>query len=351
MAESRPSLRSLFLSARSKEAELQHVENSNSAYQELFQLAASTYEECRDLIERLAIFSRNETNEDIATSAIQYLSVDYLLAELLLKAYGSNRQKLLQQASSLLESFLNRLDSYELLSKQNRRLLDQYQENRENFHLASTTDAAERRRVKVARFQEEKSLKTKLELLRDKSAQSSIDEDTTRQLYFTELELFANQSFQSLDMIVQESLILLQAQSESQSSHPILDIRENGRSDSDGYSERLDGSVSQIARGGPLLSKEGRPLQPFTITDKRSQLRQGVFQPGHNLPTMTIEDYLEEEKRRGGIGDDGGERQKPPVEPDEDNIELADQETMKARAWDEYTEANPKGSGNTLNRG
>jgi hypothetical protein len=24
---------------------------------------------------------------------------------------------------------------------------------------------------------------------------------------------------------------------------------------------------------------------------------------------------------------------------------------MKARAWDEYVEANPKGSGNTLNRG
>lgn len=95
----------------------------------------------------------------------RYLSVDYVLAGLLLKKYGSNRQKLLQQASSLLESFLSRLDSYELLSSQNRRLLDQYQEDRKNFHLASTTDAAERRRVKVARFQEEKSLKTKLEVL------------------------------------------------------------------------------------------------------------------------------------------------------------------------------------------
>ncbi len=187
--------------------------------------------------------------------------------------------------------------------------------------------------------------------MRTRSAQSSIDEDTTRQLYFTELELFASQSFQSLDMIVQESSILSQAQSESQSSHPILDMRKNGRSGSDGYSERLDGSVPQIARGGPLLSKEGKPLQPFTITDKRSQLRQGVFRPGHNLPTMTIEDYLEEEKRRGGIVDGSGESQKPPVEPDEDNIELADQETMKVRAWDEYTEANPKGAGNTLNRG
>jgi len=29
-------------------------------------------------------------------------------------------------------------------------------------------------------------------------------------------------------------------------------------------------------------------------------------------------------------------------EPDEDNYDLADQETMKAREWDEFKEANPK---------
>lgn len=152
-------------------------------------------------------------------------------------------------------------------------------------------------------------------------------------------------------MIVQESLILSQARSDPQSSRTLSDSRESSRSGPDGYSERLDGSPSQVRRGGPLLDKEGKPLQPFTITDKRSQLRQGVFRPGHSLPTMTIEDYLEEEKRRGGIIDGGGGTQNPAVEPDEDNMDLADQETMKARAWDEYTEANPKGSGNTLNRG
>jgi immunoglobulin-binding protein 1 len=72
--------------------------------------------------------------------------------------------KLLQQASELLENFLTRLESYELLSKQNNKLLDQYQDSRKGFQLASTTDAAERRRIKVARFQEEKGLKTKLEV-------------------------------------------------------------------------------------------------------------------------------------------------------------------------------------------
>jgi len=29
-------------------------------------------------------------------------------------------------------------------------------------------------------------------------------------------------------------------------------------------------------------------------------------------------------------------------EPDEDNLEKADAETIKAREWDEYVEANPK---------
>lgn len=152
-------------------------------------------------------------------------------------------------------------------------------------------------------------------------------------------------------MIVRENMILSQARSEPQPSHLGSDSRESHRSNPERVSERLEGPVARISGGGPLLSKEGRPLQPFTITDKRTQLRQGVFRPGHTLPTMTIEDYLEEEKRRGGIIDGGGESQKAAVEPDEDDMELADQETMKARAWDEYTEANPKGSGNTLNRG
>ena len=98
------------------------------------------------------------------------------------------------------------------------------------------------------------------------------------------------------------------------------------------------------------MSTSGKPLQPFTLTDKRTQLRDGVFRPGHNLPTMSIDEYLEEERRRGGIIEGGG-NSAPAPEVDEDNMALADAETMKAREWDEFKESNPKGSGNTLNRG
>jgi TAP42-like family len=71
MAESAPSLRSHFLCAKSKEEELQHIESTSSAHRENLQSTIARYEECRDMIHQLAIFSRNETSEDIATSAIQ----------------------------------------------------------------------------------------------------------------------------------------------------------------------------------------------------------------------------------------------------------------------------------------
>jgi hypothetical protein len=57
---------------------------------------------------------------------------------------------------------------------------------------------------------------------------------------------------------------------------------------------------------------------------------------------MTIDEYLEEERARGGIIEGGGETSGLSPEPDEDNLEKADAETLKAREWDEYVEANPK---------
>lgn len=134
---------------------------------------------------------------------------------------------------------------------------------------------------------------------------------------------------------------------------PANDRREYERS-KDKYSDKLDPSIAQLLKGGrsgPLLSKSGKPLQPFTLTDRRTQLQAGVFKPGHNLPTMSIDEYLEEEKRRGGIIEGGGEQSGQAPEIDEDDLIMADEETMKAREWDEFKEANPKGAGNTLNRG
>ena len=181
-----------------------------------------------------------------------------------------------------------------------------------------------------------------------------MDDETIRSLYLAEIAFYVHQTFQSLDMTTQEVSILAQMQQ----AEP---ARQNGTPDdartrqrTDQYSERLDGpgTVAGLGRkGGPLLSSSGKPLQPFTLLGKRSEFQQGVFRSGHNLPTMTMDEYLDEEHRRGGIIEGGGNANAPQAELDEDDMEAVDAATMKARNWDEFVEANPKGAGNTLNRG
>lgn len=111
----------------------------------------------------------------------------------------------------------------------------------------------------------------------------------------------------------------------------------------DEYSDRLDRrDMLSASNKGPILSTGGKPLRPFTLLDSRQTVKDGVFRPGHNLPTMTIDEYLEEERARGGIIEGGGEASGLSPEPDEDNYEKGDAEIMKARDWDEYVESNPK---------
>jgi immunoglobulin-binding protein 1 len=53
-----------------------------------------------------------------------------------------------------------------------------------------------------------------------------------------------------------------------------------------------------------------KPLRTFTLlpsgASDRARLQAKVFGPGHNLPTMSIDEYLEIERRRGTIVIDGG---------------------------------------------
>lgn len=98
------------------------------------------------------------------THNFRFLTVPYLLAELLQRSYGADRLKTLQQTRDEYEKFLEALDQYELLSPSNKKLYEQYLEQPESFSLTPTNDASARRQVKITRFKEEKELKQKLEV-------------------------------------------------------------------------------------------------------------------------------------------------------------------------------------------
>ncbi|KAI1925804.1 Type 2A phosphatase-associated protein 42 [Ophidiomyces ophidiicola] len=356
MDEEPKSLQILFSSAKAQKKSLESAPNTNDeAYQDQLDSTLQLFETCHKLIAKLSLFSPNESLEDITTADLQYLAFDYLFAELLQRARSDDRLKNAQRVRERYEAFLELLDQYGILPAADKKFHEQYLESPDTFSLAPANDAAARRNVKVARFREEKELKQKLEYLSQNQKPIEHDDETVRRLQLAEIHLYVHQTFQALDMLTQEVSMLKAAQlaAATRPQRVPQDAREYKENDIQSYSDRLDVGLSSSGRGrgSPLLNKAGVPLQPFVLTSRRTEIRKGVFRPGHNLPTMTIEDYLEEERRRGGIIEGGGEQSGIRKEIDEDDMEKANEETMKARAWDEFKEENPRGSGNTLNRG
>ncbi|KAF2143651.1 uncharacterized protein K452DRAFT_267914 [Aplosporella prunicola CBS 121167] len=356
MEEQPQSLRALFGDAESKRKELENSYDSNSAtFQRNLMSAIATYEECLKVADRVSLFSPNETLEDVSSGDIQYMLIHFHVAELVQRINGGDRKANLLGARRSYDNFLKLLDSYDMLSKSDAKLYERYLEAPNSFSTASTTDAAARRETKIARFREEKAMKAKLEHLRQNPAAFQNDEDALRQLQLTNIALSVHMTFQALESLAMELQILALAPPPGQpsASSALKDERQRGKQ-SDGYSERLDQPLSRLTAGGmagPILSADGKPLRPFTLLGNRQRFQEGVFRPDHSLPTMSIDEYLEEERKRGGIIEGGGEQSGIRPEPNEDDFDKADEETMKARAWDEFVEENPKGAGNTMNRG
>lgn len=176
--------------------------------------------------------------------------------------------------------------------------------------------------------------------LKSQSLSNSTDDEDARTFHKSYLELLIVQSIQTLEMIKLEADLLSKAPPPQPTPEPEKDDRQMTRGVPE-YSERLD-TINNNIKGGALLSPDGKPLRPFRLVSQREMEKQRVFGPSHNLPTMSIEEYLEEERRRGGIIEGGGEKSGIRPEVDEDDYEEADKATMKARDWDEYVEANPR---------
>ncbi|KAH8602111.1 TAP42-like protein [Bisporella sp. PMI_857] len=350
------SIKSLYNTAESRRKNIDSSWETNTAtYQQNLASAIATYEDCLQLADRLSLFSPNETLEDLTSGDLQYLLINYRLAELIARVSHPDRKNVLRRAREAYEKYLSLLDHYEILSAADKKLYQTYIDSPIKFSTISTTDPNARRNTKIANFKLEKDLKKKLEFLEQDPAYLQNDDDAVRQLQLTNIALCTHNTFQSLESLNRELEVLAMAPPNPGSTPAALeyDYRERvGLTNADGYSDRLD-NISRIsaAHKGPILDSGGKPLRPFTLLDSRQTLKDGVFRPGHNLPTMTIDEYLEEERARGGIIEGGGAASGLSPEPDEDNYDKADAETYKAREWDEFVEANPKGSGNTLNRG
>jgi immunoglobulin-binding protein 1 len=158
------SLRQLFVEAEAQRKTLDGFSSTtDSSFQENLASAIAGYEECLRVADAVSLFSPNETLDDLNTNDLQYLLIRYHLAELTLKVTGGDRKANVLKAKEQYERFLKLLDQYDLLSKGDSKLYEEYKENPSSFSIASTNDAYKRREMKIQRFKEEKNLKKKLE--------------------------------------------------------------------------------------------------------------------------------------------------------------------------------------------
>jgi immunoglobulin-binding protein 1 len=194
--------------------------------------------------------------------------------------------------------------------------------------------AADVRAAKIAEFKLQKTLSTRIS-----EFESRLDEEDIRSWALASIELAVIKTRQNMQGIQDELDVI--------ASRPPPSDAEPESKDPD----RLDRiPASSLPRSGPLLSGEGKVLRPFVLTPKRDELAQGVFRPDHSLPTMSVDEYLTEEIRRGGIqlpqeesAQNNEDRMRSVLEEDEED----DRETEKKREWDEFVETHAKGSGNT----
>ncbi|KAE8226209.1 hypothetical protein CF319_g1162 [Tilletia indica] len=193
------------------------------------------------------------------------------------------------------------------------------------------------------------------------------------------LNLHAVKTYALLESATQELVLLtnMPPPLEQQQRHQQL---QQGRDASDS-TWKLDTPLGGGSTSGALLDPKGRPLRPFTITGstgtsgdgsgllpddptaRRQQLRQQVFQPSHRLPTMSIDDYLAEEERRGNVLRGGGPEGAAKATPKEERAiraqmdgtlegeEAEEEERREKIKWDAWSDEHRRGEGNTMNRG
>ncbi|TDL24996.1 serine/threonine protein phosphatase PP2A-associated protein [Rickenella mellea] len=367
------SLQGLFSRALSNASEASGLPTIDDATQDLVHLALADLGTLTGRISTLHIFSKNETLDDIATRDLIYLTVPFVFAEVELNARASNpeeRALRLRQAQGHFRNFVDFLESYEVIP-----------ENEQKLHKRKASDimdAAKRRDLRITQFKQEKDLKNKIETLRRQQGHQEVDISNTYNLVSSLLNPATKPDDEDEDDDVTREILLLllrlqwaQVAAHVESMDRELELlktaplpennQEEPKDEDDTW--KLD-SPSGRSSDGPLLDSSGRPLRNFVILpSERSRLQAQVFRPDHRLPTMTIDQYLEGEKRRGNIISGGGPQseaaptRKEQLEEDSqlDGTSEGDRKIEEKREederWARFTDENPRGAGNTMNRG
>jgi hypothetical protein len=361
-------------------------------------LAASLLEQLQEQVARLGVLSSNESLREVATSSIPLLTLEHYLAVALTQIpsgpvaaaptgssfHHASRQARLFRACDLWTSFLRRLERIEFLSsaeiQQVQELEDvlssylQKDTARDDSGLNKAPDCAlpmpppVNRDVKIARFRARQELVNKqrqLHSLRARRTRLGVADDEemdgydggelARSLAVAALDVAKIDAFEELASAIRELPMLAMMIHHSQ--------KQEAR-DSDSRHPRGTHSAASATSRNQSASTSGLRVTQITkdafgqLQVKREEIRGGVFRPGWNQPTVSLDELAEREVRealerqkrhqaaeaQAALGPQRYEQLQRNGQ--EDDADLVDASADVDRKWDDWKDENPRGSGN-----
>ncbi|XP_014235766.1 immunoglobulin-binding protein 1b [Trichogramma pretiosum] len=304
------------------------------------------FEDVTKLVSLADMYSGNESFEEIATENIKYLLLPALLGTLTTKVCGTeDRMHIVKVAEIYFIDFLKRLKSYGLIDIDIPDIKDN--EKTEETAVALKKSNAEAiaqmvnsRNAKIQRYQMQKELEKKLEMLEKNLNNPNIDDESKREYFVTLIKIFANQALDEINSLAAEI--------------PILEHMKNINHDPSKQAEKKNYTTSK--------------LKPMIIT--RDLIQKQVYGAGYpSLPVLTVDEFYDQKIRDGewteqrnkigskslqdvasGKVDEQLEQDKEDEEKERE-IEQDDPVALaRARAMDEYKDTHKRGWGNRANR-
>lgn len=332
-------------------------------YQEKLHSLINEFNSIQLIVERLSLFSDNETLDEINVNYIPFANVYYYLGVLYLSYLLDKDGKLgsdilkyksinLAIAKNKYMHFLVQLQTFSVLSATQDTRVNSFgqQYNPTADEILGTSNPAARRQEKIDNYKLEKELNSKVDILNDYYTKDDeendvhrFDEEVLKKIFVDQLKLHSIHTFSNLESITMELKVLASRPSPTTvDEKPPAPKHEKPSKENDyGYTPRLETLPFQKKQINDLISKQGKILQPFTITSDRQKIKDKVFGTGQVLPSMSVDEYLDYELANGKMLK---EEVKDTRQDDSEGYD-SDKE-LETRLWDDWKDDNPKGSGN-----
>ncbi|KAI3720581.1 hypothetical protein L2E82_31570 [Cichorium intybus] len=378
-----------------------HLLATDSAVdKETLRKGCEALQQCEEMIGKLGLFSANETKEDISTTNLKYILVPFYIAELTEKTGHDDRIEILKVSQAKLKEFLTFCDAMELVPE-------------DELEASVQGGGVDRRAKKIARFKRQRAAEAKLLELKERKERrgrstkaaalstpvdagdddvADDDGEEEREAWLTTISLAICKALDLMEMLKKEEE-MLSAIKEKKEQEGSIEV-------SEAVLEERAKTVEDWHRNAAARARYMKPAAPITcatfaqdvlegrakvsqshhhkhqplmfgpaslvggsLTSDRERIAAQVFQPGHRLPTMSIEEaglkememmnkfqestakmiqeantswHNDKWKPRAGGADD---------DEDEDEDDEAAQD--KARAFDDWKDENPRGAGNS----